>query len=480
MRTDFRTLARHFARDINGNMAIAMALVAVPLFGAAGMAVDFANKSQVEARMQAAVDAGTLAGASMRRATDKDVRKAIRQYARQNNVSQYLVDDASITIRIRNDGTIDVQAIGKVETTLSRVLGVETMDVQVFAQAKRGDGGAEVALVLDNTASMEANNKIGSLRTAASQFVAELLEANIGSNPDTVRISVVPYAQYVNVGLDKLGQSWLHVEPDQTVTFTDCRIPGTMRYDTNAGDGTSVEVWDYYTDRSLCTQTTYVRTWHGCVGSREYPYNTEDSRPDIRFVGPRHAYCPTEITPLTSHSGTLQSAIGSMSTNFYQDVNTYIPSGLSWGWRTLSSGAPYTEAVSDQVADSRGVRKHIVLMTDGVNTVAKQTLPNLSYPLEGTTTPENTDREWQSRNDRFGPGVREEADRITAELCTNIKSEGITIHAVAFDVTDSGTRDLLRNCASTPGHYYDAGDSEQLSSAFYSIAGSIQSVHLAK
>ena len=31
MRTEIRTLARRCARDINGNMAIAMALVAVPL-----------------------------------------------------------------------------------------------------------------------------------------------------------------------------------------------------------------------------------------------------------------------------------------------------------------------------------------------------------------------------------------------------------------------------------------------------------------
>jgi Flp pilus assembly protein TadG len=64
MRTEIHTLARHFARDARGNMAIAMALVAVPLFGVAGAAMDYGGRLQAEARLQAAIDAGALAGAA--------------------------------------------------------------------------------------------------------------------------------------------------------------------------------------------------------------------------------------------------------------------------------------------------------------------------------------------------------------------------------------------------------------------------------
>jgi Flp pilus assembly protein TadG len=473
---------REFVRNTRGNIAIAMAFASIPLLGVAGVAVDFANKMRIEAKLQAAVDAGTLAGASLRGATEQDIRKVIRRYAKQNDVAKYLDDDSRLTINLRNDGTINVRATGKVDTTLTRVLGFESMDVEASAQAKRGDGGAEVALVLDNTASMNTNDRIGSLRNAASQFTTELLRANQPSNPDLVKISIVPYAQYVNVGLDKRGQSWLHVEPDLNVTWTDCSIPGSNRLEasTIAGDTGMVEVWDYYTDLAQCVQRTYVRQWYGCVGSREYPYNIEDRRPDIRFIGVRHTYCPTPITPLTSQSGTLQSAISSLSTNIYQDANTYIPSGLSWGWRTLSSDVPYSEGVSSQEAANRGIKKHLVLMTDGVNTAAKQLMPNVSSLIEGTSNRQSTDQEWLARNDRFGPEAQDDADQITSELCTNIKAAGITIHTVAFEVSESSTRDLLRDCASSPANYYNADDAASLANAFDSIAGNIQAVHLSK
>ena len=53
--------------------------------------------------------------------------------------------------------------------------------------------------------------------------------------------------------------------------------------------------------------------------------------------------------------------------------DTYIPTGLMWGWRTLTSEIPYTEAVTAAEAQSKGVSKHIVLMTDGENVTSKST-----------------------------------------------------------------------------------------------------------
>ncbi len=72
------------------------------------------------------------------------------------------------------------------------------------------------------------------------------------------------------------------------------------------------------------------------------------------------------------------------------------------------------------------------------------------------------------------------ANTLTSELCTNIKNEEITIYTVAFEVTDTSIKDLLQNCATDPGYYYDAENSTQLSSAFEAIASQLALLKLTK
>jgi Flp pilus assembly protein TadG len=477
---------KRFLRDSGGNVGIILALVSVPLVGSAGIAIDYVNRNQAEARVQAAVDAGALAGAAMQNASESKIRQAIKEFAKANGVDAFTNNPSALSIDISPDGAITVEARGEVPTTLSSVLGFDKLEFGARAQARRGDNAAEITLVLDNTKSMEDGGKIDTLRNAALNFVDTLSHLNDAGDPDRIRISVVPYAQYVNVGLGNRNASWMDVEPDISITWRNCRIPGSEHLEerTFERDGVTVTenvtVYDYYTNDADCSDETYVRKWEGCAGSREYPYNVNDTRLDIRFAGPRHAFCPTPITPLTSNRTDLENAINALDTNIYQDINTYIPAGLSWGWRVLSDGVPFSDGVSQADAARDGVTKHMLLMTDGVNTVAKNTLPNNSFFIRDTTTHEDTDAEWQARNARTGAGAGADADQITAELCENIKAAGITVYTVAFQVNDATTQDLLRNCASSPANYYDAGDAAKLTSSFEAIAAKVASVRLSK
>lgn len=483
---------RNFIRSRGGNVGVLLAISAIPVIGGAGVALDLINRNYAQARVQAAIDAGALAGASMRNATPGKIRQAIKEFAEANGVDKYLDNPAALSIEIADDGAITVTANGDVDTSLSRVLGIDTLNVSARSEARRGESGAEIAMVLDNTKSMEDGGKINTLKTAAEGFVDALSALNNTADPDRIRLSLVPYAQYVNVGLGNRNASWMHVEPDATASWADCRIPGSEHTVTStwSQDGVSTTgsgtAYDYYTDNADCTPVNYPYTWNGCVGSREYPYNVDDNRPDIKFVGPRDVSCPTPITPLTSNKTDLDNAVTALNTDFGGDTNTYIPSGLAWGWRTLTSSAPYSEAVTQAEADNKGISKHLLLMTDGVNTVAKNNLPNESHRnydavSHSYTGPQrDTDAEWQALNQRTGGTAKADADQITSELCENIKSAGITVYTVAFQVTDNATKDLLRNCATSPAYYYDATDSVQLTSSFNAIAAKVAAVRLSK
>lgn len=122
----------------------------------------------------------------------------------------------------------------------------------------------------------------------------------------------------------------------------------------------------------------------------------------------------------------------------------------------MSSELPYTEGLSNADAQAKGVTKHLVLMTDGENVTSKS---SGSGHHDG----------WDA----------DAGDATTAELCENIKNAGIVVHAIAFEVTDAGTKSMLQACA-TGGNYYDASDAARLAQAFDAIAGKINQITLSK
>lgn len=74
---------------------------------------------------------------------------------------------------------------------------------------------------------------------------------------------------------------------------------------------------------------------------------------------------------------------------------------------------------------------------------------------------------------------RSAIDGLFAEACTNAKAApaNISVYTIAFsipgDPIDSAGQSLLQNCASSPGQYFLANDSNGLIAAFAKIANSI-------
>ena len=146
---------------------------------------------------------------------------------------------------------------------------------------------------------------------------------------------------------------------------------------------------------------------------------------------------------MTANFTSTRSTIDALAPN----GDTYMPSGVLWGWRTLDGAAPFGNsraATSDRV---------LVLMTDGQNTRSKS-------------------------GDRHDGWDQNDANRKTRDLCRNIKGDSITVYTIAYGVTDGATQSLLRNCASSGSNYFSADSASELSKAFKDIAGAVTSLRV--
>lgn len=195
-----------------------------------------------------------------------------------------------------------------------------------------------------------------------------------------------------------------------------------------------------------CWTPTNNRVWRGCVGSRNTPWNERAQFSGKKIPGLMNARCNEEILPLTTQMADVKTKINSLSAN----GNTYIPSGLSWGWRTLDTNMPLTEAQGPYAANTDKV---LVLMTDGANTKSKN-------------------------GDWHEGGSVNNANNTTKNLCNNIKSSDIQIYTIAYEITDTTTKNLMRNCASKSSMYFDASNAAQLTEAFDTIGSSLIKLRL--
>ena len=67
-------------------------------------------------------------------------------------------------------------------------------------------------------------------------------------------------------------------------------------------------------------------------------------------------------------------------------------------------------------------------------------------------------------------------DQRTKHICKAAKDEGIIVYTIGFEAPNSGQR-ILRECASSDGHYFDV-DGLEIQDAFSSIASSIRKLRL--
>jgi Flp pilus assembly protein TadG len=454
-----------FRQSTKGNVGLIFGISLVPILMVGGVMLDFGRQSSAQSKLQQAVDAAALGATTGKTPTNAQLKAAAIQYLQANGADDLVPMLPTITAKRISKDVVLVTANGEIDATVMQLFGQSKLPINVQSEIKRSFGKLEVSLVLDNTGSM-AGAKLNSLKSAANDLLDIVFDPAIPAG--NVKAAIVPFSEYVNVGLSRRNASWLQVDNDSSVATTtnqcwntypdavssNCRQESYTYYnDGVAQSGTqTVCDWNYGAPVEQCGPVTNTdnKTWYGCVGSRNYPLNVRDTDVSVKYPGIMNAGCPAEIEPLTDSKSVLSAKINALVAT----GNTYIPAGLMWGWNTLSDVKPLTEA-EDYAKLKTGLKKAIVLMTDGENTISP------TYP-----------EHWGSDTSL--------ANNLTKELCDNVKETGIIIYTIAFEVSNVPTKNMLEECASGPTYYYDASDSLLLSSAFEEIGKSLASLHISK
>lgn len=421
---------RFFHRNASGNVAMIFALTMPVIVVTAGMAVDTSKVESSKWSMQRSLDAAAL-GAAKQFGRTQD-RAELEHWASSlffANETRNPADNTRFTYEgvTRKDGnnvlrvsaTRDIPTYfgGAVKAVTGGRLDLERWPVQAFSEVVVANRSIELALVLDNSGSMNSapaggkTPKITTLKDASQKLVEQMLSSYPQANAkDPVRISVVPFAASVNVGAKNANATWMDIgglSPSHNDDLDWGLSPPMTKFALFAKLGQRDPDWK----------------WGGCVQSRPLGYAVTDDAPSVarpatlfvpffapseynwggsltsvkndylpisgsysddaaalkaqknvsRYLsltasadystnkGPNNGCTTAAITPLTATQSTVLSSVKGMVAK----GGTNIAEGLAWGWRTLTSGQPFPEGRANGTKENLKV---IVLMTDGENT----------------------------------------------------------------------------------------------------------------
>ncbi|MGZ3304649.1 MAG: pilus assembly protein TadG-related protein [Asticcacaulis sp.] len=477
-----RSIWQKYLRDTSGTSAVMFGLSIFAVLAAVGGAVDFSLMSTQKHVSQDALDEAALAIATSSLTNPDDLKNlAIKVFA-QNISGKGLNVQISDYAADSNTRTFHLAASGTYTPYLLQLVGFKTIPYSVTADTtKAADGTLEVALVLDNTWSMSqpldgTQSKIQVLKTAAQNLVNTIMTP---ANKPYVKVAVVPYADYVNVGLTNRNQSWLSVPADYSTTSTKTCTTSTTKTVCTGGtlgtcngtqDGVPYTYSCWIVPQACSTQTvapyqtcsgggTTNYKWFGCVKNQMTSGSLTLPDPITPYAGIMQTSqtCLSTIQPLSNDSAAVLSSINGLvvSIGSYKP-ETYIPGGLTWGVNILSPQAPFVEGGAYDPKNKQP-RKTLVLMTDGANTLYSTSSGSVAVASSSQLTTTY-------------------ADEIKA--CNYAKSKNIEIYTIGFGVTDANGLKNLQNCATDSAHYFDAKSSADLIAAFHTIGGKLSKVRI--
>ena len=388
-------LAR-FLSNTRGGVAPLMAVVAIPVLAAVGMAVDYTRANAARTAFQVSLDATALM-LSREAATDAtnpdstvlqthatDTFNALYKHPEVNNITVTPVYSSGI-----GGSQLTLQGTGVINTDFLGVIGVSQIDIGATSVSTWGNTRLRVALVLDNTGSMSSAGKMTALKTATHNLLDQLKSA--AHKPEDVYVSIVPFSKDVNFGPENYDQSWLRWDLWDAVNGT-------------CSDTAIIQA------KQLCVSQQgldagHHNTWNGCVTDRDQNYDTTNTAPvagATLYPAEQYSSCSVPLMQLTNDWTALNAKVDAM-----QPVgNTNQAIGLQVGWQTLTA-APFTVPPVDPDYKYQTV---IILLTDGLNT---------------------EDRWYTSQTS---------IDTRQKKTCDNVKAAGITLYTV--QVNTGGDRDF--------------------------------------
>ena len=238
----FNLLTR-FRDDERGVFAVLFGVFAIVLIATAGAVVDFTRIELTRTKAQAALDSAAL-GLQPKMFLSTPYTSAQYKTDARNLVVERLAD-ATVTTVVdvatfnTTDGTLHLEGTVTVPTAFVALIGIPTVRARVVSEATRKRLNLEIAMVLDNSGSMDTyvdanrnrrkdsneksrmENLILAARCATNVLLSGTTDCSAGNldtedakaaNTTNVKIGVVPFTEFVNVGTANKTAAWM----DQT------------------------------------------------------------------------------------------------------------------------------------------------------------------------------------------------------------------------------------------------------------------------
>lgn len=531
-------MIRRLIRDEGGNYTIIFSLLAMPLLLSAGLAVDYTNTLRVKNELQAAADSAALAVAQKGDTiTDQQADDLGRSFFVSNfepayskfavkRVGDTITVEAKMTLALHFGGilgmkSVDLAADSTVQIENARYEIALSLDTTgSMAGGKLQSMKDAVNQMVDNLAVQ--NPRAGSLKfsivpfssmvNVGPQFGPDYVGSNLSRQPaswlDDLAKSPIPQSD-LDPGVSRfamykhLNRPWPGcVETRPVAGGIDYGVndeepakanPATLFVPAFASDDNDSEPGpnNYLSDAGGAIGTASPADRMGRYGavytpdfksgnlsqqiaesapwtnrSPDYSQQTYYSNYPVN-KGPDFGCDTQPLMPLTTNFTAVKHKVDSLVAR----GSTNILEGVMWGWRSLSANAPLTEG---SPSDKIGVRKIVVLLTDGTNSLgvisnsmgsANTSFGYLADGRLGLTS--GTDAQvTNAMNDK------------TLAACTNAKADGIEIYTIRLEEPNVTTGSLLQDCASTPDHYLDVPDRTMLDEAFAKIARKIVQIRL--
>ena len=452
-----RGLLRRFAQDERGNIAVLFSIAALPMLMFAGTAVDYTRASTARSAMQSALDSTSLM-VSRDLAAGVITSSQVSAKAQSYFNALYTNKDATATAitatytATNGSGTSSVSVTGsaQVPTSFMKVAGYTQLGINSASTSTWGGTRMRVAMVLDVTGSMQFDGKMAAMQSAANNLVTTLKD--LGKTADDVYISVVPFAQMVNVGASNVNADWIDWA------------------DWEAANGSCSR--SSYTTQSSCVAARKTWTaknhnnWGGCVTDRDQPYDTTKDAPTssstdfpaTQYIQSGVNICPAQILPLTStYTDASTKLITDKISSLVPLGGTNQPIGIQMGWQTLQAGGAFNAPSKDSNFKYTDV---LIVLSDGLNTIDR----------------------W------YGNGVdpSPQVDARQTILCQNINSQTATstqdyvVYTIQVNTAGDPEAAALKACASSNGQFFATSSAAGISAAFNSIGTSLSKLRVAQ
>ncbi|WP_158234160.1 TadE/TadG family type IV pilus assembly protein [Oceaniglobus indicus] len=514
-----------FSDDESGSMIIFGLYLFMAILLIGGISVDVMRNEFERLKLQNTVDTAVLAAADLDQRLDPE--SVVRDHFSKAGLGEQL-NTVSVSENI-NSRTVTATSSIDVNTLFINALGVSSLSAMSSGTAREDISDIEISLVLDISGSMGSYGRMANMQDAANHFIDTVLsdERSISSGGE-VSLSIVPYSTQVNMGPDVLDEMnlWMRNPYSNCVDlesqdFDNTAVPTAWRRQTGHFDPFSrtsppsslvcrtdsgAQATTITENKSLLksqinalspggnTSIDIGLKWGAALLDPSFrdiaDEMIENDRIDDVFDGRPYDYNRPNsmkvLVVMTDGENTTQYTLNDAYNQGDSDV---------WG-RQYSNGtwrySVNAQEYRNQDRDSTWWEDWYLPRYDAwsnsrdggdsdSNRLSYQELwANMSI---GYNAYYNWYRQYNNANTYYdwyyapySTVSAQTKDNRMRQICAAAKDQGILVFSVAFEIDDDDAI-LLRECASSPNHYFDV-DGSDIVYAFSAIASTINQLRL--